>query len=134
VPNDEEIRNLLTTAKTIAVVGLSNNPMRASFGVSEFMQQKGYRIIPVNPNEKEVLGEPSVGTLEEIQEPIDIVDVFRRSEFVPEIVESAIAKGARCVWMQQGVIHEEAARRAEAAGLLVVMDQCILREYHRLMR
>jgi len=133
-PTDEKIAELLRTARTIAVVGLSPKPYRASFGVSEFLQSAGYRIIPVNPNLREVLGEKAYARLEDIPEKVDIVDVFRRSEAVPEVVESAIRIGARAVWMQEGVVNEEAAARARAAGLLVVMDTCILKEHHRLMR
>jgi hypothetical protein len=132
VPTDAAIRDLLKTSKTIAVVGLSSNRMRASYGVAEYLQNAGYRILPVNPNETEVLGERAVGALDQIDEPVDIVDIFRRSEFVPEIVDAAIKKNVSCVWMQQGVIHEDAARRAEQAGILVVMDRCILQYHHRL--
>ena len=131
---DAAIAELLGTARTIAVVGLSSKKWRASFGVSEYLQSNGYRIIPVNPKESEVLGEKSYARLEDVPEKPDIVDVFRRSEAVPEIVDAAIRVGARAVWMQEGVVHEEAAGRARAAGLLVVMDTCILREHHRLLR
>jgi len=127
-----QIRELLKTARVIAVVGLSSRKHRPSFGVSEYMQRAGYRIIPINPNESSILGEKSYASLEDVPEKIDIVDVFRRSEFVPEIVEQAIRVGAGAVWMQEGVIHEEAAARAEAAGLTVVMDRCILKEHQRL--
>jgi hypothetical protein len=126
------IPEILTTSKTIAVVGLSNRRLRASYGVAEYMQQHGYRIIPVNPNVSEVLGEKCYARLEDVPEKIDIVDIFRRSEFVPELVESAIAIGARCVWMQEDVIHEAAAARAREAGLFVVMDSCILKQHLRL--
>jgi hypothetical protein len=108
--------------------------MRPSFGVAEYLQRYGYRIIPINPNETEVLGERSYPDLDSVPDHVDIVDIFRRSEFVPAIVESAIRKGARCVWMQQGVIHEQAARRAEQAGLVAVMDECILMAYNRIRR
>ncbi len=108
--------------------------MRPSNGVAEYMQRAGYKIIPVNPNETEVLGERAVARLEDIGERVDIVDIFRRSEFVPEVVESAIAIGAKGVWMQEGVIHEKAAERARAAGLMVVMDLCILKEHARRFR
>lgn len=126
------IPEILRSARTIAVVGLSNKRFRPSYGVTEYMQQAGYRIIPVNPQESTVLGEKCYPDLDSVPEPVDIVDIFRRSEFVPEIVEAAIRKGAKVVWMQEGVIHEEAARRAEAAGLAVVMDHCILKEHRRL--
>lgn len=126
------IPDLLKSAHTIAVVGLSSNPMRPSNGVSAYMQRAGYRIIPVNPNETEVLGEKAYARLEEVPEKIDIVDIFRRSEVVPEIVESAIKIGAKAVWMQEDVINEEAAERGRAAGLDVVMDRCILKEHRKL--
>jgi predicted CoA-binding protein len=100
--------------------------------VAEYLQRAGYRVIPVNPHETEVLGEKCYPDVESVPEPIDIVDIFRRSEFVPEIVEAAIRKGAKVVWMQEGVIHEEAARRAQEAGLEVVMDRCILKDHRRL--
>ena len=132
--NDATIRELLHTAKSIAVVGLSSNPWRASFGVSKYMQAQGYRIIPVNPNEVKVLGEQAFPSLAAVPGGVDIVNIFRRSEFIPEIVDAAIAKGARCVWMQQGIIHTEAAGKAEKAGLLIVMDRCIGMEHRRLLR
>jgi hypothetical protein len=128
------IAEVLRNSKTIAVVGLSGNRLRASYGVSEYMQSAGYKIIPVNPQETEVLGEPCYATLDQVPGSIDIVDIFRRPEFVPEIVEAAIRKGARTVWMQEGVIHEEAAKRARECGLTVVMDRCILKEQARLRR
>ncbi len=124
--------DILRSAHTIAVVGLSSKKYRPSYGVAEYMQRAGYRIIPVNPLENSILGEKCYARLEDIPDAIDIVDIFRRSEHVPEIVEEAIRKGAKGVWMQEGVIHEEAARRAEAAGLAVVMDRCILKEHRRL--
>jgi len=128
------MKSLLGSAKTIAVVGLSGDVFRPSFGVAQYMQGQGYRIIPVNPNATEVLGETAYARLEDIPEKIDIVDVFRRSEFVPDVVDSAIAIGAKAVWLQEGVVHEAAAEKARAAGLLVVMDRCILKDHHRLMR
>ncbi len=133
-PSDAEIAALLRSAKTIAVVGLSSKKWRASYGVAEYLQQAGYRIIPVNPREKQVLGEISYARLEDVPLTPDIVDIFRRPEAVPDIVESAIRVGAKAVWMQQGVAHPEAAERARQAGLLVVQDLCILREHHRLMQ
>jgi predicted CoA-binding protein len=126
------IPEMLRNSHTIAVVGLSSKRFRPSHGVSEYMQQAGYRIIPVNPHEREVLGEKCYATLEEIPENVDIVDIFRRAEFVPEIVEAAIRKGAHAIWMQEGVVHEAAAARAREAGLEVVMDRCILKEHRRL--
>jgi hypothetical protein len=124
--------NLLKTCKTIAVVGLSSSPWRPSYGVSEYMQTSGYRIIPVNPKETEVLGEKAWPTLDDVPEPVDLVNIFRQSQHVPEIVEAAIRIGAKGVWMQEGVIHDEAARRAREAGLDVVMDRCILKEHRKL--
>jgi predicted CoA-binding protein len=125
---------ILRRSKTIAVVGLSNKRFRPSYGVSEYMQHVGYRIIPVNPAESEVLGEKSYPDLESIPEHIDIVDVFRRSEFVPEVVDAAIKVHANCVWMQEDVVNEDAAAKARAAGLDVVMDRCILKEHRKMMR
>ena len=132
--NDAEIKKLLQEAKTIAVVGLSNSPLRASFGVARFLQRQGYRILPVNPNENEVLGERAYATVSEVPERVDIVNVFRRSEFVPAVVDDALQKGTRCIWMQEGVVNEAAAEKAEAAGVSVVMDRCILKEMGRLLR
>jgi predicted CoA-binding protein len=126
------IAELLRSARTIAVVGLSSRRARPSYGVSEYMQRTGYRIIPVNPQESEVLGEKAYPDLDSVPVPVDIVDVFRRSEYVPEIVEAAIRVGAKAVWMQEGVVHEEAAERARAAGLTVVMDRCILKEHRKI--
>jgi predicted CoA-binding protein len=127
------IPDLLRAARVIAVVGLSSDEMRPSYGVAAYMQRAGYRIIPVNPNEIEVLGEKAYARLEDVPEKIDIVDVFRRSVFVRGVVDSAISVGAKMVWMQEGVIDEEAAKVARTAGLEVVMDRCILKE-HRKMR
>lgn len=123
---------ILASARTIAVVGLSHKRYRPSHGVAEYLKRAGYRIVPVNPHETEVLGEKSYPNLDAVPGPIDIVDIFRRSEFVPEIVEAAIRIGAKMVWMQEGVVHEEAARRAREAGLAVVMDRCILKDHRRL--
>jgi predicted CoA-binding protein len=125
------IPELLRQSRVIAVVGLSSKRARPSYGVAEYMQLQGYRIIPVNPNESQVLGEKCYARLEDVPEHIDIVDIFRKSEFVPEIVEAAIRMGARAIWMQEGVVHEEAAAKAHAAGLEVVMDRCILKEHRR---
>lgn len=128
------IEEALRQSRTIAVVGLSSNPMRPSHGVSEYMQSAGYRIIPVNPAESggAILGETCYARLEDVPGPVDIVDVFRRSEFVPEVAASAIAIGAKCLWLQEGVTHSEAAAVARAAGLFVVEDRCILKEHRRL--
>jgi predicted CoA-binding protein len=126
------IPELLKTSRTIAVVGLSSKRFRPSYGVAEYMQRNGYRIIPVNPFVQAVLGEKCYSDLDSIPERVDIVDIFRRAEFVPEIVEAAIRIGARAVWMQEGVVHEEAAARAVGAGLAVVMDRCILKDHRRI--
>jgi predicted CoA-binding protein len=135
VPGQDPITELLKTAKTIAVVGLSNSPLRASFGVSAYMQGEGYRIIPVNPNLREpVLGEQPYASLTDVPERIDIVDIFRRSEFVPEVVDQAIQLGVPAIWMQEGVIHEAAAAKARQEGLFVVMDRCILQEHRARLR
>ena len=123
------IREILESCKTIAVVGLSSSPYRASNGVARFMQRNGYRIIPVNPNETEVHGEKAYPSLDDVPEPFDMVNIFRRPEYVPDLVEAAIRRRAKVVWMQEEVIHEEAAARARAAGLEVVMDRCLLKEY-----
>ncbi|HEY7183993.1 MAG TPA: CoA-binding protein, partial [Blastocatellia bacterium] len=127
--NDPEvIKRILDECKTIAVVGLSSNPIRPSHGVAQYMRQRGYRIIPINPNETEVLGEKAYASLADAREKIDLVDIFRRSEEAGEHVDEAIRLGARAVWLQEGVIDEDAARRALDAGLLVAMDRCILKE------
>lgn len=125
----EEIKQILDECKTIAVVGLSSSPMRPSNGVASFMQKKGYKIIPVNPNESEVFGIKSYQTLSAIEEKVDLVDIFRRSEEAGNVVDEAIAIGAKAVWLQEGVIDNAAAERAEKAGLLVVMDRCWLKDY-----
>ena len=132
--NDRQLKDLLKSTKTIAVVGLSNNRMRASFGVSRFLQRQGYRVIPVNPNETEVLGESAYPCVKDVPDKIDIVDIFRRSSAVPDVVDDALQKsGIRCIWMQEGVRDYEAAKKAECAGLPVVMDRCILKELARLL-
>ncbi len=124
---------ILRSAHTIAVIGLSSKRYRPSFGVAEYLQAAGYRVIPVNPFEEAVLGEKAYADLAQVCVRIDIVDIFRRPEFVPEIVETAIRQGARAIWMQEGVVHEEAAAKARAAGLAVVMDRCILKEHRRML-
>lgn len=125
----DPIAKILKTSKTIAVVGLSSNPMRPSHEVTEYMQRAGYRIIPVNPNETEVLGEKSYARLEDVPEKIDVVNIFRRAGEVLPVVESAIRIGAPVVWMQLGIENEEASEKARAAGLTVVEDACILIEH-----
>src|SRR6202022_1437558 len=129
--NEPAITDLLASSKTIAVVGLSSKPFRPSFGVSQYLQSAGYRIIPVNPNESSILGEKSSARLEDIPEKIDIVDFFRRSELGPEVVKAAIQIGTRAVWMQEGVENEPSAALARAAGIFVVMDLCIAKELHK---
>jgi predicted CoA-binding protein len=125
----ERITDLLKSAKIIAVVGLTNTPTRPSYGVSHYMQSQGYRIIPVNPNITAWEGEKAYASLLDVQEKIDIVNVFRRSDAVPEVVEQAIQIKAPAIWMQEGVVHEEAAEKAHQAGIFVVMDKCILKEH-----
>ncbi len=129
----DDVQRILKTTKTIAVVGLSDKPNRDSYQIASYLQQQGYRIIPVNPRIKEVLGEKAYPSLRDVPDPIDVVDIFRRSEDVPPIVEDAIAIGAKVVWMQAGIVNEEAAARAEAAGLAVIMDAC-MRSAHRALR
>lgn len=125
------MEEILKTAKTIAVVGLSSDESKPSYGVSEYMQRRGYRIIPVNPRETEVLGEKAYARLEDIPEPVDIVNVFRRPTLTPEVAASAVAMGAKVLWLQLGIENDEAQRIAEAGGLDVVMDRCILIEHRR---
>ncbi len=126
----DAIRELLESSKVIAVVGLSSRTSRPSYGVSRYMQCAGYRIIPVNPGETQILGERCYARLEDIPERVDIVNIFRRPTAVPEIVESAIRIGVRAIWMQEGVVNEAAAERARQAGLIVIMDRCIFRDHH----
>jgi uncharacterized protein len=127
----DPITILLRTSKTIAVVGLSSNPSRPSHEVAAYLQRNGYKIIPVNPNESEVLGEKSYARLEDVPEPIDIVDVFRRPEEVAPIADSAIAVHAKVLWLQQGITNEQAATKAQSAGLLVVEDACLFVEHKK---
>lgn len=124
-------QEMLRLAKTIAVVGLSGSIFRPSHGVAEYLQEHGFRIIPVNPNEEEILGEKAYARLEDISEPVDVVDVFRRPEYTPDIVRSAIAIGAKGVWLQEGIVNEEAERLARDAGLLFTQDHCIMVEHRR---
>ncbi len=134
LPQSDPIAELLKRAKTIAVVGLSSNPFRPSHGVSAYMQTHGYRIIPVNPNIEECLGEKAYASLPDVPDGIDIVDIFRRPEFVEEIVDQAIQLKVPAIWMQEDVIHERAAEKARTAGIFVVMDLCILKEHRARMR
>jgi predicted CoA-binding protein len=133
-PTPQEIREILHSGKVIAVVGLSDKADRDSHRVAAYLQRAGYRIIPVNPAVKEVLGEKSYASLREVPEKIDIVDIFRKPEAVPQIVEEAIAVGARVVWMQEGIAHNAAADQARAAGLAVVMNRCILKDHAALLQ
>jgi len=130
--NQVDYKELLDTCKTIAVVGLSSNSLRPSYGVSAYLQRVGYRIIPVNPVEKEILGEKCYASLKDIPEPVDIVDVFRNPDAVGPIADDAIAIGAKCLWLQEGVINTEAAEKAANSGLKVVMDHCILKIHRSL--
>ena len=132
--DEASIAELFSSAKTIAVVGQSDKPWRPSFGVSSYMQKQGYRIIPVNPEIAESLGEKAYARLEDVPESIDIINIFRRSEYAAEIVETAIRVGARCIWMQEGVRAPAAAALAEAAGIGVVENRCILKYHRRLTR
>lgn len=125
----DPITSILERYKTLAIVGLSSRPSRPSHGVASYLKARGYRIIPVNPNEGSVLGEKAYASLDDVPGPVEVVVIFRRPEHVPEVVERAIRKGAKAVWMQEGVIHEEAAQRARQAGLEVVQDRCILKEH-----
>jgi uncharacterized protein len=125
----EQITELLKKSKNIAVVGLSSSPMRPSYGVSAYLQSHGYRIIPVNPEIKGALGEKAYASLSEVPEKIDIVDIFRRPEFVPSVVDEAIRLKPAAIWMQEGVQHEAAAEKARKAGILVVQDRCLLKEH-----
>ena len=131
LPESDPITDLLKRSRTIAVVGLSNSPLRPSHGVSAYMQTQGYRIIPVNPNIHGSLGEKAYASLLDVPEKIDIVNIFRRSEFVEEVVDQAIQLKVPVIWMQEGVVHEKAAEKAREAGIFVVMDRCILKEHQR---
>jgi uncharacterized protein len=134
LPQSDPTTDLLKNSKTIAVVGLSDNPMRPSHGVSAYMQSHGYRIIPVNPHIKSSLGEKAYASLLDVPEKIDIVNVFRRSEFVEEAVDQAIQLKVPAIWMQEDVINEKAAQKARQVGIFVVMDRCILKEHRARMR
>lgn len=134
LPQSDPIRDLLRNTKTIAVVGLSDSPLRPSHGVAAYMQTQGYRIIPVNPNIEISLGEKAYPSLLDVKEKIDLVNIFRRPEFVGELVDQAIQLKVPAIWMQEDVVDEEAARRARKAGLFVVMDRCILQEHRNRFR
>ncbi|HEY8491855.1 MAG TPA: CoA-binding protein [Dehalococcoidia bacterium] len=130
--DEQEAREILTRFRTVAVVGLSSNPARPSYGVARYLQEQGYRIIPVNPHETEVLGERAYPSLRDVPEPVEVVDVFRRPEHTPAVVADAVAVGAKAVWLQLGIVNGEAERLARAAGLLFVQDRCMLVEHRRL--
>ena len=131
-PDDIELKRLFEDTKTIAVVGLSDNESRPSNRVAAYLKSKGYKIVPVNPGAEEILGEKSYPDLKSIPDPVDVVDVFRRPEFVPEVADEAIEIGAKVLWLQEGITHEEAAKKARAAGLTVIQDACMLQEHSRL--
>lgn len=134
ITSDTDLKRLFETVRTIAVVGCSPKPERPGHYVAKYLQDLGYRIIPVNPGQTEILGEKCYASLRDVPEPVDMVDCFRRAEDIPPVVEDAIAVGAKFVWMQLGIINEEAARRAMEAGIEVVMDRCPKIDYPRLFR
>ena len=134
ITTDTDLKRLFETVRTIAVVGCSPRPERAGHYVARYLQELGYRIIPVNPGQTEILGEKCYASLRDIPEPVDMVDCFRRAEDIPPVVEDAIAIGAKFVWMQLGIVNEEAAQRAMEAGIEVVMDRCPKIDYPRLFR
>jgi predicted CoA-binding protein len=131
--SDQILKDILSSAKTVASVGLSSNRAKESYGIVQYLKGQGYRIIPVNPTATEILGEKAYPDLESVPEKIDLVQVFRKSEDVPPVVDSAIQAGAKVVWMQEGIVNEEAAAKARAAGLQVVMDACMRAEHRRLI-
>ena len=133
ITEDRRIREILAQTRRVAVIGLSSNPDRASYGVAEALQSEGFHIVPVNPNEDKVLGENAFPDLRHMTGMVDVVDVFRASEHVPQIVDACIERGVRTLWLQEGVIHHEAAQKAVDAGIEVVMDRCMLKEYRRLL-
>ena len=133
-PSDIELEQILSSASTIAIVGASSNPDRSSHGIMRRMKQLGYRVIPVNPNETEVLGQKAYASLSDVPAPIDIVDVFRRAEYTPAIADAAVKVHAKALWLQQGIVNEDAAARATAGGLTVIMDACIAVEHALLIR
>lgn len=131
---DKFMKEMLTQSKTIAVVGLSPDPDKPSFEVAHYLQSKGYKIIPVRPGTDQILGEKAYASLSEIPVPVDIVDIFRKAEFIPEIVDEAIRIKAKAIWMQLGLVHPQASEKAKTAGLKVVMDRCLLIEHRRLLK
>ena len=133
IEDDNELRQILKTARTVASVGVSSNPEKPSYGIFQYLATAGYRMIPVNPTTPEILGRPSFPDLRSIPEKIDVVQIFRKPEDVPPVVEQAIQAGAKVVWMQEGIVNQEAADQAEKAGLKVVMDRCMRTTHQRLM-
>lgn len=131
--NDQMMKDILLSTRIVASVGLSSNPGKESYGIVEYLKSQGYRVIPINPTAAEILGEKSYPDLESVPEKIDVVQVFRRPEDVPPVVESAIKVGAKTVWMQEGIVNEEAAQKAREAGLQVVMDACMRATHRRLI-
>lgn len=131
-PGDDELRAILEEVSTIAVVGLSSNPQRHSYNVAEYLKQVGYQIVPVNPNETEVLGERAYPSLLDLPDRVDLVDVFRQPEHTPEVARQAVAVGAKVLWLQMGIVNEDAKRIAEAGGLWVIMGLCLMIEHDRL--
>lgn len=132
VEKDEELRGILQEARTIAVVGASGSEGKDAHAVPVYLQEHGYRVLPVNPSREQILGQPAVGSLDEIDEDIDVVDVFRPAEETPDIARAAVAAGAKVLWLQLGIENDEAARIAEEGGLRVVMDACMMRDHERL--
>jgi len=131
--SDHDLREILLSTKTIASVGLSSNQNKESYWIASYLKEQGYRVIPINPTADEILGEKAYPDLESVPDPIDLVQVFRRPEDVPPVVEDAIRVGAKVVWMQEGIVHEEAAQKAREAGLQVVMDACMRATHRRLI-
>ena len=131
--DDQVMKDILLSAKTIASVGLSSNQQKESYGIVAYLKEQGYHIIPINPTANEIMGEKSYPDLESVPEKIDVVQIFRRPEDVPPVVDSAIKAGARVVWMQEGIVNEEAAQKAREAGLKVVMDACMRMTHRRLI-
>ncbi len=133
IQDDNELRGILNTARTVACVGVSSNPTKPSYGIFQYLAEVGYRMIPVNPTTPEIFGRPSYPDLRSIPEKIDVVQIFRKPEDVPPVVEQAILIGAKVIWMQEGIVNEPAARLAEKAGLKVVMDRCMMKTHQRLL-
>ena len=133
VEDDAELRNILKSVRTVASVGVSSNPQKPSYGIFQYLMEAGYRMIPVNPTTPEVMGLPSYPDLSSVAQKIDVVQVFRKPEDVPPVVEQAIQAGAKVIWMQEGIANPQAAKQAEAAGLKVVMDRCMMKTHQRLL-